>query len=222
MDLAHHLEAYLATYGYLAIFAMVGMESAGVPMPGETVLIASAILAGEGKLNIFGVIAVAAAGAIIGVNCGYWVGREFGFPLVYRFGRYVRLDEKRLKLGQYLFLRHGGKIVFFGRFIAFLRAFAAFLAGVNRFNWERFFLFNALGGIVWASIFGTGGFWLGRAFETYARPVGIVALAAAVVGFFVGGRFVRYHEQALEEEAERAFPGPLRAPKNPGTGRTRS
>ena len=216
MDLAHHLEAYLATYGYLAIFAMVGLESAGVPMPGETVLIASAILAGQGKLNIFGVIAVAAAGAMIGDNCGYWVGREFGFPLLYRFGRYVRLDERRLKLGQYLFLKQGGKIVFFGRFVALLRAFAAFLAGVNHFNWERFFLFNAAGGIVWASIFGAGGFWLGRAFETYARPVGVAALAAAVVGFFLGARFVRHHEEALEEEAERAFPGPLTMGRSSG------
>ena len=79
-----------------------------------------------------------------------------------------------------------------------------------------------MGAIVWASIFGAGGFWLGRAFETYARPVGLAALAAAVAGIFLGARFVRYHEQALEEEAERAFPGPLVAPKNPETGRTRS
>jgi membrane protein DedA with SNARE-associated domain len=193
------------------------MESAGIPMPGETALVGAAILAGEGKLNIFGVIGAAAAGAILGDNCGYWIGREFGFPLVYRFGRYVHLDERRLKLGQYLFLRHGGKIVFFGRFVAMLRAFAAFLAGVNRFNWERFFLFNAAGGIVWASIFGAGGFWLGRAFEIYARPVAIGALAAAVIGFLIGMRFVRYHEQALEEEAERAFPGPLIAPKRAAT-----
>ena len=116
-------------------------------------------------------IGAAAAGAIIGDNCGYWIGREFGFPLLYRYGHYIRLDERRLKLGQYLFLKHGGKIVFFGRFVAVLRAFAAFLAGVNRYNWEEFFLFNAAGGIVWATIFGLGGFWLGRAFEHYARPV---------------------------------------------------
>ena len=129
MEVLHHLQGYLGTYGYLGIFVIVGLESAGIPMPGETVLVAAAILAGQGKLNIFGVITAAAAGAIIGDNCGYWVGREFGFRLVYRFGRYVRLDERRLKLGQYLFLRHGGKIVFFGRFVAILRAFAAFLAG---------------------------------------------------------------------------------------------
>ena len=213
MDLVQNLHGYLATYSYLAIFVIVGMESAGVPMPGETVLVASAILAGQGKLHLWGVIGAAAAGAIFGDNCGYWVGREFGFPIAYRYGRYVRLDERRLKLGQYLFLRHGGKIVFFGRFVAILRAFAAFLAGVNHFNWERFFFFNAAGGLVWATIFGSGGYLLGKAFEAYARPVSLAALAAAVVGFFVGGRFVRRHEQALEDEAEKALPGPLVAPK---------
>ena len=215
MDLVPQLQDYLATYGYLAIFVIVGLESAGVPMPGETVLVAAAILAGQGRLNIFGVVGAAAAGAILGDNCGYWVGREFGFPIAYRWGRYVHLDERRLKLGQYLFLRHGGKIVFFGRFVAMLRAFAAFLAGVNHFNWERFFFYNAAGGIVWASIFGAGGYWLGRAFESYAKPVGIAALAVAVVAFVLGARFVRYHEQQLEEEAERAFPGPLVPPKRP-------
>src|SRR5579871_2613437 len=213
MEVAHHLHEYLGAYGYLALFVIVGLESAGIPLPGETVLVAAAILAGQGKLNIYGVIASAAGGAILGDNCGYWVGREFGFPLVYRYGKYVQIDERRLKLGQYLFLRHGGKIVFFGRFVALLRAFAAFLAGVNRFNWERFFLCNAAGGIVWATVFGAGGFFLGRAFESYARPVGFAALACAVIAFFVGGRFVRYHERQLEDEAERAFPGPLVEPR---------
>src|SRR5208283_2748555 len=197
MSFVHNLHEYVATYGYLAIFAIVGLESAGIPMPGETILVAAAILAGQGKLHLWGVIGAAAAGAILGDNCGYWIGREFGFPIAYRYGRYVRLDERRLKLGQYLFLKHGGKIVFFGRFVAVLRAFAAFLAGVNRFNWEKFFLFNAAGGIVWASIFGFGGFWLGRAFEDYAKPVGVAALIVAVIAFFVGARFVRYHERQL-------------------------
>ncbi len=215
MDVVHHLHGYLATYGYVAIFVVVGLESAGVPLPGETLLVTGAILAAQGKLHLWGVIAAAAAAAILGDNCGYWVGREFGFPLVYRFGPIVGLDERRLKLGQYLFLRQGGKIVFFGRFVAFLRTWAAFLAGVNHFNWERFFLFNAAGGVVWASIFGVGGYWLGRAFETYAKPVGLAVLAVAIVAFVLGGRFVRSHAEQLQEEAERAFPGPLVHPKPP-------
>jgi membrane protein DedA with SNARE-associated domain len=213
MELVPHLQHVLATYGYFAVLAVVGMESLGVPIPGETALVAGAILAGEGKLNIYGVIVAAAAGAIIGGACGYWIGREFGFPIAYRYGRYVSLNEKRLKLGQYLFIKHGGKIVFFGRFVALLRTFAAFLAGVNRYNWEEFFFFNAAGGIVWAAIFGTGGYLLGRAFEYYARPVALAALVAAVIGALAAARFIRYHEQALEEEAERALPGPLVKPK---------
>jgi membrane protein DedA with SNARE-associated domain len=217
MDLAQHLHGAIATYGYFAVLAVVAMESLGVPIPGETALVAAAIVAGEGKLNIYGVIAAAAAGAIIGGACGYWIGREFGFPIAYRYGRYVSLDEKRLKLGQYLFLRQGGKIVFFGRFVALLRTFAAFLAGVNRYSWERFFAFNAAGGIVWATIFGLGGFWLGRAFEHYARPVTVAALIAAVIGAIFAARFIRYHEQALEDEAERALPGPLVQPKHSAT-----
>lgn len=215
MGFVHGLDAYLGTYGYLAVFVIVGLESMGIPMPGETVLVAAAILATQGKLHLWGVIPAAAAGAILGDNCGYWIGREFGFRVVYRYGRYIRLDERRLKLGQYLFLRHGGKIVFFGRFVAVLRAFAAFLAGVNHYNWERFFFFNAAGGVVWATIFGVGGYWLGRAFEAYARPVGIAILVVAVVGFVIGGYIVRNREQALEEEAERALPGPLMPPKEP-------
>ena len=224
MDFVHDLHGYLATYGYLAVFFIVGMESTGIPVPGETVLVAAAVLASQGKLHIWGVIPAAAAGAILGDNLGYWVGRELGFRFIYRYGPYIRLDERRLKLGQYLFLRHGGKIVFFGRFVAVLRAFAAFLAGVNHYNWERFFFFNAAGGIVWATIFGVGGYWLGKAVETYARPVGIAILVAAVVGAVIGAFFVRHHEQALEDEAERALPGPLVPPhrKSEGGNRKRS
>jgi len=181
MPFLHHLHQFVAEYGYIGIFVLVALESAGVPMPGETALVSGAVLAGRGDLHIGLVIACAATAAILGDNAGYWVGREFGFPLIYKYGSYIRIDEGRLKVAQYLFQRHGGKIVFFGRFVAVLRAFAAFLAGVNHLPWPRFLLFNALGGIVWATIFGLGGYFLGHAFEHYARPVGIAALIAAVV-----------------------------------------
>jgi membrane protein DedA with SNARE-associated domain len=213
MPFLHHLHQFVAEYGYFAVFVLVALESAGVPMPGETALVSAAVLAGRGDLHIGLVIACAAAAAILGDNAGYWVGREFGFPLVYKYGRYVRVDEGRLKVAQYLFQRHGGKIVFFGRFVAILRAFAAFLAGVNHLPWPRFLLFNALGGIVWATIFGLGGYFLGHAFEHYARPVGIAALIAAVVGAVAASRFIAHHENLLRAEAEAALPGPLVAPK---------
>jgi membrane protein DedA with SNARE-associated domain len=184
-----------------------------VPMPGETALVSASIFAGQGALDIKWVIASAALAAILGDNAGYWVGREFGFPIVLKYGRYIRLDEARLKLGQYMFKRHGGKIVFFGRFVAVLRAFAALLAGINRLEWPRFFAFNALGGIVWASIFGIGGYMLGHAFELYAKPVGVAALICAIIGAVVASRFIAHHERRLLAEAEAALPGPLVAPR---------
>jgi len=213
MSLVEHLQPFVSHYGYLAVLIFVALESAGIPLPGETILISAAVFAGQGTLNIYLVITCAAVAAIAGDNAGYWVGREFGFPLVYKYGAAIRLDEGRLKVGQLLFRRHGGKIVFFGRFVAVLRAFAAFLAGVNHLPWPRFLVFNALGGIVWASLFGTGGYWLGLAFETYARPVGLAALILAVIGAVVGHKFVDHHERQLRAEAEAAFPGPLVAPK---------
>ncbi len=213
MPFVHHLHQFVAEYGYFAIFVLVALESAGVPMPGETALVSGAVLAGRGDLHIGPVIACAAAAAILGDNAGYWLGREFGFPLIYKYGSYIRVDEGRLKVAQYLFQRHGGKIVFFGRFVAILRAFAAFLAGVNHLPWPRFLLFNALGGIVWATIFGLGGYFLGVAFEHYARPVGVAALIAALVGAVAASRFIAHHEKLLRAEAEAALPGPLAAPK---------
>jgi membrane protein DedA with SNARE-associated domain len=213
MPFLHHMLQFIQNYGYLAVFVLVALESAGVPMPGETALVSAAVLAGRGDLHVGLVIACAAAAAILGDNAGYWVGREFGFPLIYRYGRYIRVDEGRLKLAQYLFQRHGGKIVFFGRFVAVLRAFAAFLAGVNRLPWPRFLVFNALGGIVWATLFGMGGYFLGQAFEHYARPVGVAALIAAVVGAIFATRFIAHHEKLLRAEAEAALPGPLVAPR---------
>jgi len=214
MSLVHHIHNLVHAYGYFAIFAVICLESAGVPMPGETALVTAAIFAAHGDLAIGGVIACAALAAIFGDNIGYWVGREFGFPLVLRYGRYLNLDEPRLKLGQYLFQRHGGKIVFFGRFVALLRAFAALLAGINRLPWPRFFFFNALGGIVWASLFGLGGYFLGHAFERYARSVGLAALICAVIGAVAASRFIAHHERRLIAEAEAALPGPLVAPKD--------
>jgi len=213
MPFLHHMHAFISHYGYFAVFFLVALESAGVPMPGETALVSAAVFAATGSLNIVLVVLSAAAAAILGDNCGYWVGREFGFPLVYRYGRYIRVDEGRLKVAQYLFQRHGGKIVFFGRFVAVLRAFAAFLAGVNHLAWPRFLVFNALGGLVWATIFGAGGYALGHAFEHYARPVGVAALIAALIGAVLASRFIAHHEDSIRAEAEAAFPGPLVAPK---------
>jgi membrane protein DedA with SNARE-associated domain len=133
----------LAAYGYLAVFAFVGIESLGVPIPGETMLLTAAIYAGTtGNLSIALVIAAAVAGAIIGDNIGFGIGYLGGYRLLVRYGKYLRLDQARLKVGRYVFYRHGGKVVFFGRFVSVLRTYAAFLAGTNRMPWGRFSVFN--------------------------------------------------------------------------------
>ncbi len=212
MSFSDQIPQLIAHYGYAAIFLVIALESAGIPLPGETILVTASIYAGTAHgLNIAGIITAAAAGAIFGDNIGFWVGREVGLHLLIRHGHYVRLNEARLKLGQYLFQRHGGKIVFFGRFVAVLRAFAALLAGANGFEPKRFFFFNAAGGIVWATLFGTLGYVFGAQAHRIAGPFGLAMLILALVLLFFAWRFYKSHEARLMEEAEAALPGPLEA-----------
>lgn len=205
-----NLDNLLTTYGYLAVFLFVAIESIGIPFPGETMLVTAGIYAGTThRLNIVVVILVAAAGAIIGDNIGYGIGRAGGYRLLRRYGKYIRLEEPRLKLGQYLFRKHGSKVVFFGRFVSILRTFAAFLAGVNLMHWRRFLFYNAAGGIIWATIYGVASYLLGSRITTLSKPVDFVLLAigaVAVVGAIV---FLRINEERLIREAEREMPGPL-------------
>ena len=205
-----HVHALLTQFGPWAVFLLVALESAGVPLPGETILVAAAVLAGHShEGSIVQIIALAAAGAIIGDNIGFWVGREYGLKLLLRHGGRIGLDEDRLRLGQYLFLRHGGAIVFFGRFVAVLRAFAAVLAGANKLAPWRFFLFNAAGGIVWACVFGLGGYHLGADFHRIAGPIGLTGLAVALVAVVFLSVYARRREAQLLAEAKAALPGPL-------------
>jgi membrane protein DedA with SNARE-associated domain len=204
------LQHFLMTYGYLAVFVFVAIESIGIPFPGETMLLVAAIDAGTThQLSIVLVILAATCGAILGDNLGFWIGREGGYRLVRRYGRYIGFNERRVKLGLYLFRKHGGKIVFFGRFVAVLRAWAAFLAGVNRMQWGRFLLFNALGGVIWATLYGLGGYFLGEEIHRLTGPVGIVIIVLAVLIIIASLIFVRRQEKQLEEKAEKAFPGPI-------------
>ncbi len=213
------LAILLSTYGYWAVLAFVGLESVGVPLPGETMLIAAALYAGAThQLWLPLLLLAAAAGAILGDNLGYAIGTWGGYPLLVRYGRYLGLDQRRVKLARYLFLKHGGKVVFFGRFVSILRTYAAFLAGTGRMPWRRFLVFNAAGGTVWTLIYGAGAYFLGREIESLSRPaelaVGIVAAAAVLAG----AAFIRRNEGRLEREAELALPGPLEGygPARPG------
>jgi membrane protein DedA with SNARE-associated domain len=157
------------------------------------------------------VIACAAAGAIIGDNIGYTVGRTGGRPLVQRFGKYIFLNQEHLDRAERFFARHGNKTVFLGRFIAVLRAWAAFLAGVNHMPWRVFLVYNATGGIVWAIIYGTLGFVAGRFFhdnfghvESIASTIswaGAIIIAAAIIGLFVFFRLRRRKRARAEADA---------------------
>jgi len=201
----------LATYGYLVIAVMVGLEGVGIPVPGEATLIAAAVFAARThELALPGVIGAAVAGAILGDNAGFCLGRSIGYKLLVRYGPYVRLTESRLKLGQYLFYHHGSKVAFFGRFLALLRTLAPFVAGANRMAWRRFALFDAAGTVCWASIFGGGAFMLGREAHRIMGDVGPL-LAIAAVALIIGGVIlIKRNEARLTAVAEREFPGPLR------------
>ena len=183
----------LQSYGLVLLFAVVALESAGVPLPGETALVAAAILATPQHHHywIVTVIAVAACAAIFGDNVGYWIGRTRGRRVLERWGPIRRYAEKALPPGERFFAKHGGKTVFIGRFIAVLRVSAAWLAGITHMPWWRFLLWNAAGGIVWATGVGLLAYYFGKAAaDAFGRygflGAGAVILIAALV--FVGLR----------------------------------
>lgn len=199
------LQQFLGQWGYPVVFVFVMIESLGIPFPGETMLLLGAFFAASGHLSIYGVIAAAAAGAIIGDNLGYWIGRKGGRPLLQRYGKYVFVKEERLNKAERFFERHGDKTVFFGRFISLLRTWAAFLAGVNRMRWRTFLFYNAAGGIVWAIIYGVIGYFVGRivgvaTIERYSSYIGYGVLALIVI--MVGGYFLRLYLRRRHKEAE--------------------
>ena len=205
------LQSFLHHYGYLAVFLIIALESAGLPLPGEATLISAAIYAATSHDLILPLIILwASAGAIVGDNAGVWIGRRFGLALLLRHGARIGLTEPRLKLGQYLFSRYGGKIVFFGRFIAVLRALAAVLAGANRYPWRRFIIFNAVGGIVWTASYGSAAYLFGQSMHQLEGPIGIVLLATAIIAALFAWRFLRRHQDELQAEANAALPGPLK------------
>jgi membrane protein DedA with SNARE-associated domain len=207
MQLIDHL---IHVYGLLAVAAAVGLEGVGFPLPGETALLAAAMYAGtKHDLNIVLVIVTAAGAAIVGRMIGYVIGYEFHWLLL-RYGKYVRVTESKIKLGEYLFLRHGGKIVFIAQFVPVLRTFAGIFAGVNVMPWRNFLLANAAGSLIWAGAYGYAAYALGRQFEHLQAPFVIVLGLVTVVVVIVGGIFVHRHQAQLTAEAERALPGPLK------------
>jgi len=192
------IQRLLETYGYLAVLLLVGLESLGIPLPGETALLTAAAYAAAGHLSIAGVIGAAAIGAVLGDAGAYWIGRSGGLVLVRRYGRLFRVDEAKLERAQQFFRRHGGKTVFFGRFVSLLRMLAALLAGVTRMPYGRFSLYNVTGGICWALLFGSLGYAFGRHLPQLEHAIGqagalVVLLAALLVALILAGRWVVNH-----------------------------
>jgi undecaprenyl-diphosphatase len=192
------------SYGYAVVFLFVGIESLGIPLPGETVLVTAAALAALGHLSIWWVIVIAAAGGIVGDATGYWIGRLGGIALIRRYGRFVHFDEAKLEKVHTFFDKHGSKAVFFGRFIALLRTWAAILAGTAEMPYRVFTLYNVLGGITWATLFGTLGYLFGRSLPLLEHYIGqaslaVVLLVALVVALSLAWRWFNANREVLAE-----------------------
>jgi membrane protein DedA with SNARE-associated domain len=200
----------VATYGYPGVGLLVGLESVGIPLPGETILIAAGTYAGSThRLSVWGIWAVAIAGAVLGDNLGFLIGRTGGYRLLRRYGRYLRIGDGQLKVARYLFDRHGGKVVFFGRFVSLLRTFAAFLAGTARMTWRRFVPYNMAGGILWSAVYTFAAYGAGTTLSRVSGTLDWVFAGLAVAIAVVVVLVVRRQVGLLLARAEAAYPGPL-------------
>jgi membrane protein DedA with SNARE-associated domain len=177
--------------GYLAVGSLVGIESVGIPLPGETALITAGVLAHDGRLSIGFVIASAAAGAVVGDNIGYLIGRVGGRPLLEKPGPLQKRRQDVLRKGEPFFAHHGAQAVFFGRWISGLRIAAAWLAGINRMRWPLFLFWNALGGVAWATSVALLAYFLGPTVEHLIKTVGLVG-TVLVVALIVGLLLIRW------------------------------
>jgi membrane-associated protein len=187
--------------GYPLLFLLVMGESSGVPIPGETALITGAVLASSGKLQIELVIGLAALAAIVGDNIGYLIGRKGGRWILERPGRFETQRRQVLLTGEPFFERHGPKAVFFGRFFLGLRVWASWLAGATHMPWRSFVLWNALGGIVWATAIGLIAYFLGQSAGGVIEAFGLYGVAAVLIGLISAYSFHRRQKHHAAEQA---------------------
>jgi membrane protein DedA with SNARE-associated domain len=207
MSLVTHV---LETYGLLAVVVLVCLESVCLPVPGETVLILAAIFAGtEHHTHISWIVAGAAVAATIGQIAGYLIGRQFGVRLLLEYGRYLHITEKRIKLGEYLFMRYGVAIVIVARFVPVLRSFIGVLAGANQMPWPAFLLADIVGAVTWTSCIGGLSYLFGGLVQQMGHWIAIAVIAAAMIAIAIGIYYLRRHEERLTAKAELALPGPL-------------
>jgi membrane protein DedA with SNARE-associated domain len=193
------MTTFFTHHGLPLLFAVVLLESFGVPLPGETALIAFGVLAAEGHYSIASVIAIAGAGAIVGDNLGYWlIGRLGGRALFRRWSWLNKYSDRVLPRAESLMKRHGGKTVFFGRFVSILRYTVAWVAGLSRMPWWRFLFWNAAGGIAWAAAVGLAAYYGGQAAADAIRRYGLYATAVVLVVVIAGWLGVRYARRRFE------------------------
>jgi len=185
----HHFEGTLEHWGYLAVAGFLFFEDFGIPVPGETMLIAASLYAGAGHLNVFVVGIVAFFAAVAGDNVGYVIGRFGGRELVERYGKFVLLTGERLERAEKFFDRYGGRIVVIARFVEGLRQLNGIIAGVAGMHWARFVLFNALGAAIWVAFWTTLGYIAGDPFGPVTRDFTYFAIGAGAIA----AGFVIYH-----------------------------
>jgi membrane protein DedA with SNARE-associated domain len=194
MDFLHNslqlIEHYMLVYGYWAVFFGVMLENAGVPVPGETILLIAGYYASTGEFNIALVMIIAASGAVVGDNIGFAIGHHYGRGFLLRVGRFFFLTPKRLEHMENYFESHGNKTILVARFITGLRVFAALLAGASRkMPWRVFVLYNMAGAILWSIVITTLGYLFGASLPLLVKWVGrsgtILLIAAVVIGVIV-------------------------------------
>jgi len=198
------LQQFIAMYGLPLVGGLIFFESAGLPLPGETTLLLAAAAAAQGLLPIWAVVLVAALAAIAGDSLGYGVGSRYGLSLLTRYGRWLRISPAHLTQAQAFMQRHGPPTVFFGRFLPLLRLLAAFLAGVSHMPYRRFFRYNALGGVVWASAVSALGYLFGQNLPLLERGLrqagwGTAGLMLVAVGVRSGWQRWRRRRAARSE-----------------------
>ena len=206
MNMAH-IPQLVREFGYPAIGIGVLVVSAGVPIPVGELLVAAAIYASQThKLDIGVLVLVASVGATLGGLVGFGIGYWGGARLLERYGRLVGFGASRVRLGQFLFRRHGGKIVFLIRFMPVLAPFGGVLAGMNRMPWGRFVVFDALGGVAWSAAIALGAYFFGEAFSAVGRPLGIAGVVVLVILAVFLARYLKRHEAAMQAQADAEAP----------------
>jgi membrane protein DedA with SNARE-associated domain len=198
---------FISVYGIWIVAAFITLESIGFPLPAEAALIAAGLFAaGNPDLNIWLLIAVGIAAAIIGEVIGFWIGRRFGYQLLQRYGDRLGLTAGRVKIGQWLFARYGGRFVFVARFLPFLRNMAAVLAGTNSMAQHSFYLASASAAVAWIMAYGLAAYSFGAALMAVASPAAIcLSLAAATIVLTLPVVILRYEERLLAR-AEHELP----------------